>query len=50
MREEQQPPDQEVVEIAKNIRRLQLPMSMPRLGHVNCYIPVSYTHLRAHET
>ena len=38
VREEQQPPDQEVVEIAKNIRRLQLPMSMPGLGHVNCYI------------
>ncbi|MDG1198769.1 MAG: MBL fold metallo-hydrolase [Actinomycetota bacterium] len=38
VREEQQPPDEKVVEIAKNIRRLQLPMSMPGLGHVNCYI------------
>lgn len=38
MREEQLPPDGEVVELAPNIRRLQLPMNMPGLGHVNCYI------------
>ena len=38
MREEQRPPDEAVVELAPNVRRLQLPMSMPGLGHVNCYI------------
>lgn len=32
------PPDQEIVEVAPNIRRMQLPMNMPGLGHVNCYI------------
>ncbi len=37
-REEQLPPDGKVVEIVPNIRRLQLPMNMPGLGHVNCYI------------
>ena len=38
MREEQRPPDEAIVELAPNVRRLQLPMSMPGLGHVNCYI------------
>ena len=38
LREEQQPPDGVVVELAQNIRRIQLPMNMPGLGHVNCYI------------
>ena len=38
MREEQRPPDDAIIELAPNIRRLQLPMSMPGLGHVNCYI------------
>lgn len=37
-REEQLPPDDDIVELAPNVRRLQLPMSMPGLGHVNCYI------------
>ncbi len=37
-REEQLPPEQTIAELAPNIRRLQLPMSMPGLGHVNCYI------------
>ena len=38
LREEQRPPDDGIVEVAPNVRRLQLPMSMPGLGHVNCYI------------
>ncbi len=38
IREEQLPPDDKVVEMAPNIRRIQLPMNMPGLGHVNCYI------------
>ena len=38
LREEQRPPDDASVELAPNVRRLQLPMSMPGLGHVNCYI------------
>ena len=38
MREEQRPPDDAIIELAPNVRRLQLPMSMPGLGHVNCYI------------
>jgi glyoxylase-like metal-dependent hydrolase (beta-lactamase superfamily II) len=37
-REEQLPPDEQITELAPNVRRLQLPMSMPGLGHVNCYI------------
>jgi len=37
-REEQLPPEDGIVELAPNVRRLQLPMSMPGLGHVNCYI------------
>ena len=38
MREEQRPPEDGVIELAPNVRRIQLPMSMPGLGHVNCYI------------
>ena len=32
------PPDGKVTELAPDVRRIQLPMSMPGLGHVNCYI------------
>ena len=38
MREEQRPPIEEITELAPNIRRIQLPMNMPGLGHVNCYV------------
>ena len=38
MREEQQPPSTEVIEVAPDVLRLQLPISMPGLGHVNCYV------------
>lgn len=38
MREEQRPPIEEVTELAPNVRRIQLPMNMPGLGHVNCYV------------
>jgi glyoxylase-like metal-dependent hydrolase (beta-lactamase superfamily II) len=37
MREERQPPQAEVVEVAPGVLRIQLPMNMPGLGHVNCY-------------
>lgn len=37
-REEQMPPDGKITELAPDVRRLQLPMTMPGLGHVNCYI------------
>jgi glyoxylase-like metal-dependent hydrolase (beta-lactamase superfamily II) len=37
MREEQRPPEEQVVEVAPGVLRLQLPMNMPGLGHVNCY-------------
>ena len=37
IRQEQEPASTEVIEIAKGIYRLQLPVSMPGLGHVNCY-------------
>ena len=37
MRQEQEPASEEVTEIAKGIYRFQLPISMPGLGHVNCY-------------
>ncbi len=36
-RQEQEPASEEVVEVATGIYRLQLPISMPGLGHVNCY-------------
>ena len=38
MRQEQQPASTEVVEVAPDVIRLQLPISMPGLGHVNCYV------------
>ena len=37
IRQEQEPASEEITEIAKGIYRLQLPVSMPGLGHVNCY-------------
>jgi glyoxylase-like metal-dependent hydrolase (beta-lactamase superfamily II) len=37
MREERRPPQEEVVEVAPGVLRIQLPMNMPGLGHVNCY-------------
>jgi glyoxylase-like metal-dependent hydrolase (beta-lactamase superfamily II) len=35
---EQEPASSELEEIAPNIVRMQLPIDMPGLGHVNCYI------------
>lgn len=37
MREERRPPDGEPREVAPGVVRIQLPMNMPGLGHVNCY-------------
>ena len=37
MRQEQEPASKEITEVAKGIYRFQLPISMPGLGHVNCY-------------
>lgn len=37
VREERQPPREGIEEVAKGILRLQLPISLPGLGHVNCY-------------
>lgn len=37
LREEQRPARQEVDEVAPDILRIQLPISLPGLGHVNCY-------------
>ena len=36
-KQEQEPASTEVTEVAPGILRLQLPISMPGLGHVNCY-------------
>ncbi|CAN5864356.1 MBL fold metallo-hydrolase [soil metagenome] len=36
-RQEKQPASDEVTEVAPGILRLQLPISLPGLGHVNCY-------------
>ena len=36
-RQEQEPASDEVVEVAPDILRMQLPISLPGLGHVNCY-------------
>lgn len=38
MREEQRPPIDGFDEVAPGILRLQLPISFPGLGHVNCYV------------
>ena len=36
-RQEQEQARTEVTEVAPNVLRLELPISMPGLGHVNCY-------------
>ncbi|MYG99685.1 MAG: MBL fold metallo-hydrolase [Acidimicrobiaceae bacterium] len=36
-KQEQEPASSEVTEVAPGVLRLQLPVSMPGLGHVNCY-------------
>jgi glyoxylase-like metal-dependent hydrolase (beta-lactamase superfamily II) len=36
-RQEREPAQREVSEIAPDVLRMQLPISMPGLGHVNCY-------------
>ena len=38
MRQEAEPATDEVTEVAPNVLRSQLPISMPGLGHVNMYI------------
>jgi glyoxylase-like metal-dependent hydrolase (beta-lactamase superfamily II) len=37
-RQEQEPASDEVTEVAPGVLRLQLPIDMPGLGHVNCYL------------
>lgn len=37
MRQERRPPERDVTEVAPGVLRIQLPMDMPGLGHVNCY-------------
>jgi glyoxylase-like metal-dependent hydrolase (beta-lactamase superfamily II) len=37
VREERQPPREGIEEVAPGILRLQLPIALPGLGHVNCY-------------
>ncbi|MDH4145188.1 MAG: MBL fold metallo-hydrolase [Acidimicrobiia bacterium] len=37
VREERRPPERSVTEVAAGVLRIQLPMNMPGLGHVNCY-------------
>jgi glyoxylase-like metal-dependent hydrolase (beta-lactamase superfamily II) len=37
VREERQPPREGIDEVAPGVLRLQLPISLPGLGHVNCY-------------
>jgi glyoxylase-like metal-dependent hydrolase (beta-lactamase superfamily II) len=37
LREEQQPASDEITAVAAGVLRLQLPIRMPGLGHVNCY-------------
>ena len=36
-RQEQEEASTEVTEVAPDVLRMQLPISMPGLGHVNCY-------------
>ena len=36
-RQEQEPANSAVTEVGPNVLRMQLPISMPGLGHVNCY-------------
>ena len=37
-KQEQQPASDEVVEVAPGVLRAQLPIDLPGLGHVNCYV------------
>lgn len=37
-KQEQEPAVDEVTEVAPGVLRMQLPISMPGLGHVNCYV------------
>ena len=37
-RQEQLPPTQEILEVAPGVLRVQLEISLPGLGHVNCYV------------
>ena len=37
MRQEQEPARRDVTEVAPQILRMELPIRMPGLGHVNCY-------------
>ncbi|MEM8922030.1 MAG: MBL fold metallo-hydrolase [Actinomycetota bacterium] len=37
VREERRPPEDEVAEVAPGVLRIQLPLDLPGLGHVNCY-------------
>jgi glyoxylase-like metal-dependent hydrolase (beta-lactamase superfamily II) len=37
-KQEQQPASDDVVEVAPGVLRAQLPIDMPGLGHVNCYV------------
>src|SRR5947209_4964582 len=37
MGEERRPPEEEVVEVAPGVVRIQLPRNMPGLGHDSCY-------------
>jgi glyoxylase-like metal-dependent hydrolase (beta-lactamase superfamily II) len=37
-KQEQQPASDEAIEVAPGIVRTQLPINMPGLGHVNCYV------------
>src|SRR5262245_66682073 len=37
-RQEQEPASDELTEVAPGVLRCQLPIDMPGLGHVNCYV------------
>ena len=38
MRQEQLPAEDEATEVAPGVVRIQLPIMLPGLGHVNCYV------------
>jgi glyoxylase-like metal-dependent hydrolase (beta-lactamase superfamily II) len=38
MKQEQLPPEDEATEVAPGVVRVQLPIMLPGLGHVNCYV------------
>jgi len=38
VKQEKQPASEEVVEVAPGVVRIQLPIMLPGLGHVNCYV------------